>query len=230
MFPRVRMYSGILAVFACEEISMPKRLECDWFGGSISDNVFLAADVYVDSTFGFAAFFSERQPGLRMGRASGIYDRATLIVGPRGAIDIGEFACLNGVYVICNGDIAIGSHTLLGWGSVITDTVADKCASISDRRATLEAAARDPRRILPPMSPPVPIVLEENVWIGFDSVILPGVRVGKGSIIGCKTVVADDVPPYSIVAGNPARLLRTLEPDVDEEPRAEVFARCIRET
>jgi acetyltransferase-like isoleucine patch superfamily enzyme len=207
---------------------MPKQLECDWYGGSVSENVFLEADVYLDSTFGFAAFFSERQPGLRMGRASGAYDRATFMVGPDGAVDIGEFACLNGAYLVCNREIVIGAHTLLAWGAVITDTGADRASSILDRRATLEAAARDARRILPPVSPPSPVVLEENVWIGFDSVILPGVRVGKGSIVGCKTVVTENIPPCSVVAGNPARLLRTLEP-ADDEGREKAFARCLRE-
>jgi acetyltransferase-like isoleucine patch superfamily enzyme len=209
---------------------MPKQLEHDWFRGSISDNVLLGADVYLDSTFGFAAFFSERQPGLRIGCASGAYDRATFMVGPGGAVDIGDFVCLNGAYLVCNREIVIGSHTLLAWGSVITDTVADRASSIPDRRAALEAAARDPRRILPPVSPPSPVVLEENVWIGFDSVVLPGVRIGQGSIVGCKTVVTENIPPYSVVAGNPARLLRTLEPDDEEERRAEAFARCLRET
>ena len=56
---------------------------------------------------------------------------------------------------------------------------------------------------------PRPIVIEDDVWIGARVIILPGVRVGKGSIIGAGSVVTHDVAPYSIVGGNPARLIRS---------------------
>lgn len=56
---------------------------------------------------------------------------------------------------------------------------------------------------------PRPIVIEDDVWIGARVIILPGVRVGRGSIIGAGSVVTADVPPYSIVGGNPARLIRS---------------------
>ena len=52
------------------------------------------------------------------------------------------------------------------------------------------------------------IVIEENVWIGFRCTILKGVRIGKGSIVGANSSVTSDVPPYSIVAGNPARVIK----------------------
>jgi virginiamycin A acetyltransferase len=52
------------------------------------------------------------------------------------------------------------------------------------------------------------IVIGNDVWIGYQATILSGVTVGHGSIIGSKSVVASDVPPYSIVAGNPARIIR----------------------
>ena len=56
---------------------------------------------------------------------------------------------------------------------------------------------------------PRPIVIEDDVWIGARVTILPGVRVGRGSIIGAGRVGTKDVPPYSIVGGNPARLIRS---------------------
>jgi virginiamycin A acetyltransferase len=52
------------------------------------------------------------------------------------------------------------------------------------------------------------IVIGNDVWIGYQATILSGVMVGHGAIIGSKSVVASDVPPYSIVAGNPARIIR----------------------
>jgi maltose O-acetyltransferase len=53
-----------------------------------------------------------------------------------------------------------------------------------------------------------PIVIEDDVWIGFQAVILPGVTVGRGSIVGAGAVVTRDVEPYTIVGGVPARLIR----------------------
>ena len=53
-----------------------------------------------------------------------------------------------------------------------------------------------------------PIVVEDDVWIGFGAVILPGVTIGRGSIVGAGTVVSRDVEPYSIVGGVPARLIK----------------------
>ncbi|HNS51964.1 MAG TPA: acyltransferase [Anaerolineae bacterium] len=53
-----------------------------------------------------------------------------------------------------------------------------------------------------------PIVIEDDVWVGFGAVILPGVTVGRGSIVGSNAVVTRDVEPYSIVGGVPARLIR----------------------
>ena len=54
--------------------------------------------------------------------------------------------------------------------------------------------------------------IQEDASVGARSVILPGVTVGKGAIIGAGSVVTKDVPEYSIVAGNPARILRHLKP------------------
>lgn len=61
-----------------------------------------------------------------------------------------------------------------------------------------------------------PQVIEDDVWIGHQAVILPGCRrIGRGSIIGAGAIVTRDVPRYAIVAGNPARVLRSrFEPDV----------------
>lgn len=52
------------------------------------------------------------------------------------------------------------------------------------------------------------IVIEDDCWIGNLAVILDGVTVGRGSVIGAAAVVTQDVPPYSVAAGNPARVLR----------------------
>lgn len=52
------------------------------------------------------------------------------------------------------------------------------------------------------------MVIGNDVWIGHDAMLMPGVQVGDGAIIGTRSVVTADVPPYTIVAGNPARVVR----------------------
>ncbi len=53
-----------------------------------------------------------------------------------------------------------------------------------------------------------PITIDDDVWIGSRVIILPGVKIGTGSIIGAGSVVTKDVPPYSVAAGNPAIIIR----------------------
>ena len=51
-------------------------------------------------------------------------------------------------------------------------------------------------------------VVGNDVWIGYESVIMPGIKIGDGAIIAAKSVVVSDVPPYTIVGGNPAKVIR----------------------
>ncbi|HVV69763.1 MAG TPA: CatB-related O-acetyltransferase [Gammaproteobacteria bacterium] len=52
-------------------------------------------------------------------------------------------------------------------------------------------------------------VVGNDVWIGYDALIMPGVKIGNGAIVGARAVVTKDVPPYAIVGGNPANIIRT---------------------
>jgi virginiamycin A acetyltransferase len=65
-------------------------------------------------------------------------------------------------------------------------------------------------------------IVGNDVWIGYEAVVMPGVRIGDGAIVAAEAVVARDVPPYGVVAGNPARLVRTRfdETDIDRLLRA----------
>lgn len=56
-----------------------------------------------------------------------------------------------------------------------------------------------------------PVIIDDNVWIGEGAMIMPGVRIGKGSIIAANSVVTKDIPPYSVAAGIPAKIIKTMK-------------------
>jgi acetyltransferase-like isoleucine patch superfamily enzyme len=89
---------------------------------------------------------------------------------------------------------------------------------LSLRQASMRASASHPRRLRPP-GRSAPVRIEDNVWVGFDSVVMGGLTIGRGAIIGCKTVISEDIPPYAIVVGNPPRIVRFLDADDDEASR-----------
>lgn len=57
-----------------------------------------------------------------------------------------------------------------------------------------------------------PVTIEADAWIGAGAIILPGVTVGRGAVVGALSVVAADVAPLTVVAGQPARAIRVLNP------------------
>jgi lipopolysaccharide O-acetyltransferase len=69
-----------------------------------------------------------------------------------------------------------------------------------------------------PLTPPgrrslssAPVMIEDDVWIGEGAAILPGVRIGRGAVIGASAVVTRDVPPFSIAVGAPARVVKSFD-------------------
>jgi acetyltransferase-like isoleucine patch superfamily enzyme len=190
------------------------HIEGDWYSRGIPGNVKIDPSAYIDTSYGFAGFQSEHPDALIMGEGSGCYDRSSMIVSGNGRIKIGKFTILNGATLVCNNQITIGNHCMLAWGSVLTDSWVNTIIhSLKDRRQLLQKSAHDPLRAYPFCGINAPIILEDNCWVGFDAVILPGVKLGRGSVVGCKTVVDFEVPPYAVVAGSPARIIRYLQPN-----------------
>lgn len=58
--------------------------------------------------------------------------------------------------------------------------------------------------------PSYPVTIESGSWIGAGAVILPGVTVGRKAVVGAGSIVTRDVPPFTLVAGNPARVIRAI--------------------
>jgi acetyltransferase-like isoleucine patch superfamily enzyme len=200
------------------------HIDGDWYGHGIPSNVRLAHNVYIDTSYGFAAFHSTQPDALFIDEASGCYDRASFIVGEAGKISVGKYCILNGSTIICKKRITIGDHCMMAWGSVLTDSWMDASLfPIEARRMLLKKTAEDPMRRYPFFGEASPIILEDNCWVGFDSVILPGVTLGRGCVVGCKTVISEDVPPYAVVTGSPARIVKYLAPNDTEEEKVKAL-------
>lgn len=132
-----------------------------------------------------------------------------LDVGPRGRVRLGECALVTAVQIICDAEIEIGDYALLSWNVILMDTYRVPLDPIERRRVLALTPRRVPRRIEAETSAR-PIRIGSNVWIGFDACVLPGVTIGEGAIVGARSIVVEDVEPYTIVAGNPARVVRRL--------------------
>lgn len=200
------------------------RIADDWFPADLPTNIQVDETAYLDSAYAFDAFASRRSPGLVMGRGSGAYDRAAFVVGAGGFVEIGDFSCLNGTYVVCDRHVEIGDHCLLSWGVVICDSYSPERVSLQQRRKQMDKGSANPCRPFPGAGEPLPVRIEDNVWIGFDAFVAPGVTVGRGSIVACKTIVRENVPAYSLVAGNPQRVVRRLDPGDEEGTRQRILA------
>jgi acetyltransferase-like isoleucine patch superfamily enzyme len=132
--------------------------------------------------------------------------------GPRAQISIGEYALVHGARIICDAEIEIGAYSLISWNVVLMDTYRVPFALAQRRRELERISSRWPRAFEADV-PARPVRVARNVWIGFDACVLPGVTIGEGSVVGARSVVVEDVPPYTVVAGNPARVLRRLDPE-----------------
>lgn len=116
---------------------------------------------------------------------------------PDAEIRVGRNARLNGPLVQADTLIEIGADCIVGQAHLLDS---DMHSLALDRRANRSARVRS-----------APVILEPNVWVARGAAILPGVRVGKGSVIGYGSVVTRDVPPGVLAAGNPARVIRRLD-------------------
>ncbi|MDR3075392.1 MAG: sugar O-acetyltransferase [Candidatus Methanoplasma sp.] len=110
-------------------------------------------------------------------------------------IKLGKNVLINYDCVLLDcGEISVGNNVLIGPGTKI---VTAKHPLDAGKRADWSVTC-------------APVNIGDDVWIGAGAVILPGVSVGARSVIGAGSVVTKDVPPDTIVAGNPARILRKL--------------------
>ena len=123
-------------------------------------------------------------------------------------VSIGANTFVGDSSLICAQRIDIGSDTLIAWGCTIVDhdshaiAWADRADDVREwyhgRKDWSKVRIR-------------PISIGDRVWIGFNSIILSGVTIGENAVVGCGSVVTKDVAPHTVVAGDPARFIRTIE-------------------
>ncbi len=121
-------------------------------------------------------------------------------VEPEAFLSIGEGAYINdGVWIGVTERVVIGDRARIAPGVRIIDSAYH---GLDDRRAR---------------PPSAPVVLEADVWIASDSMIAPGVRIGRGAVVGAHSLVTKDVLPFTVVAGVPARPIRHIDRLVFEQ-------------
>lgn len=119
-------------------------------------------------------------------------------------IRIGNYVYMNGDYIRVDHSVIIGSNCLFGPRVTISDTDNHPLS----RSARHKQAEQIPNQKIDSYeSDGAPIVIGDDVWICMDSLILGGVSIGEGSIIAAHSVVTKDVPPMSIAAGVPAKVI-----------------------
>ncbi len=125
-----------------------------------------------------------------------------------GRIDIGDYVLITpGARITSLAHVTIGANTMLASHVYITD---------ADWHDTYDRTVQGVKM--------APVVLGENVWIGDSSTICKGVTIGENSIIGARSVVVEDIPPNVIAAGNPAKVVKPLDPDKPMTKRSDYFA------
>ena len=162
-------------------------------------------------------------------------DRLYLTVGERclinasvtfestdGLVEIGDRSYIGSdSHLIARNRITIGNDVTMAWGI----TLYDHNSHSFDWRRRQRVVDHFYRRYGQPDCyesidwsdvRSAPIVIEDRVWIGFGAVVLKGVTIGEGAVVGACSTVARDVEPYTVVAGNPAVLIRRLDRPMPE--------------
>jgi len=159
---------------------------------------------------------------IKRGKGSVIYRSVRKDIVPFNIFELGKKSVIEDYSVLNNavGYLVIGNNTRVGIGNTIIGPV-----TISDnvnigQNVTISGLNHnyaDPSKTISEQGIDTsPIKIENDVWIGANSVVLPGILIGKHSIIGAGSVVTKDVPSYSVAVGNPAKVIKRYDINLKE--------------
>lgn len=166
--------------------------------------------------------FKAERPGafIEVGDHFTGYSKCSVAAWGRGRITIGGYCNIGSLTQIdCRDSITIGSHVLISWEVMIADFNPHP-TDPAERRLEMEHSKRQllprfdrgrPAAEYQPVFHTAPVAVGDDVWIGARAIILKGVTVGQGSIVAAGSVVARDVAPYTVVAGNPAVKVKDIQ-------------------
>jgi acetyltransferase-like isoleucine patch superfamily enzyme len=166
----------------------------DWFREPLPANCRMGERSWIYSSFAFRHFQSEHPAAIAVGSDTGLYNGTFFDVGAAGRVLIGRYCTVVGAIFSTHGEIIIGDYVFISHEVVIAD---DEVA-LPHRRGCGTGGNQ---------KPPRDIIIEDDVWIGAQAIILGGVRIGAAAIVGAGAVVNQDVPPNTIFAGNPGRVV-----------------------
>jgi acetyltransferase-like isoleucine patch superfamily enzyme len=132
-----------------------------------------------------------------------------------GNITIGDRTFIGGGQFISIENITVGNDVMFSWGCVLMDNNAhslvwsQRANDVLDWKKGVDEGKVGEYKDWSKVKS-APIIIKDKAWIGFNTIILKGVTVGEGSIIGAGSVVTRDVPDWTIVAGNPAQIIRSI--------------------
>ena len=158
--------------------------------------------------------------------------RARLDLVPFHGFALGRHGIVEDQALINNvmGDVTIGERSLVGVGSTLIGPVHIADDVLLAQHVVLSALNHGFGDLEAPIrAQPVStarIRVDAGAWIGAQAVVLPGVTIGRNAVVGAGAVVTRDVPAYSVVAGNPARVVKRLDPDSGEYVREREAARA----
>jgi acetyltransferase-like isoleucine patch superfamily enzyme len=174
----------------------------DWYPGIIPANIKVGDNSVVESTFSFKHFFSSLPVALVVGNNVTLW-RTAISTEANGLIEIGDDCYIANASLVCSEKIIIGNRVFIAGGVTIADSdfhPLDPATRLADTIA-LSPIGNPKNR---PAMRSKPIIIEDDVWIGFNAAILKGVHISAGAVIQPGALVTDDVPAGVTVAGNPA--------------------------
>lgn len=175
----------------------------DWYHGAVPTNIEVGEGTVIDSSFCFKHFFATGHVGLRVGRGVTLW-RTSLAAEENGVIEIGDYCYIANASLACTERITIGSHVVVAGGVTIVDSDFHPLSPAGRLADTVALSTRGDRARRPAVHVR-PVVVEDDVWIGYNATILKGVTIGAGAVVAPGAVVVRDVAPGAHVAGNPAR-------------------------